>query len=514
MWTFRIHTANTDMFAVPDWNVSARSLAQEQPSGSGLLLDSKTATQTSDSQRRKRARNDAETSRKIGGYELEKLWNQRFGEKVTKEPQKKDRLKSKLKPTEDGIREATSLEKKPESLARDDKDDVPGTVRREHQKKDKKQTHKQKDHQQPSTPAETNATPSRLLPPQPPPPPTAPSNLTPLQLKMRNKLTSARFRHLNQTLYTSPSSTALSLFSTSPDLFSDYHAGFTQQVQSSWPTNPVDTFISSIRTRGHLAQPSLSSAPPLPRRKTLSCTVADLGCGDAPLARTLIPSSKKLHLTIHSYDLFSPNKHVTVADIAHLPLRDGEADIAIFCLSLMGTNWIDFIEEAWRILRGDGKGELWVAEVKSRFGRRRDAVVEHSVGKQRKKQGGNVKKKKQEENEGEEEIVGEELFASSVRDRDESDGDTTDIKPFASVLLRRGFTLQDSSVDKSNKMFVSMIFHKSGVPTAGKYQGWKWNGKEYAKQHDGKMRFVGGDEEDVSRGEEGRVLKPCVYKSR
>ncbi len=136
------------------------------------------------------------------------------------------------------------------------------------------------------------------------------------------------------------------------------------------------------------------------------------------------------------------------------------------------------------------------------------------MGKQRKKQGGNVKKKKQEENEGEEEIVGEELFASSVRDRDESDGDTTDIKPFASVLLRRGFTLQDSSVDKSNKMFVSMIFHKSGVPTAGKYQGWKWNGKEYAKQHDGKMRFVGGDEEDVSRGEEGRVLKPCVYKSR
>ncbi|RJE16810.1 rRNA processing protein Rrp8 [Aspergillus sclerotialis] len=35
----------------------------------------------------------------------------------------------------------------------------------------------------------------------------------------------------------------------------------------------------------------------------------------------------------------------------------------------MGTNWVSFVEEAWRVLRGDGKGECWVSEVKSRFGR-------------------------------------------------------------------------------------------------------------------------------------------------
>ena len=174
----------------------------------------------------------------------------------------------------------------------------------------------------------------------------------------------------------------------------------------------------------------------------------------------------------------------------------------------MGTNWIEFVEESWRILRGDGKGELWIAEVKSRFGRRRDDVVAHSVGKQRKKQ---AKKKSTGE---EDEMVGQELFASSVRDRDETEGDTTDVKPFVSVLESRGFKLQQSSVDKSNKMFVSMIFHKAGVPTAGKHKGWKWNGKEYAKQQDGKTRFTGDDDDHISKEEEGKVLKPCVYKSR
>ena len=36
----------------------------------------------------------------------------------------------------------------------------------------------------------------------------------------------------------------------------------------------------------------------------------------------------------------------------------------MFCLSLMGTNYLDFIEEAFRILKQHGT--LWIAEVKSR----------------------------------------------------------------------------------------------------------------------------------------------------
>lgn len=40
-------------------------------------------------------------------------------------------------------------------------------------------------------------------------------------------------------------------------------------------------------------------------------------------------------------------------------------DAAVFCLALMGTNYGAFLAEAARVLKP--KGQLWVAEVRSRF---------------------------------------------------------------------------------------------------------------------------------------------------
>ena len=175
----------------------------------------------------------------------------------------------------------------------------------------------------------------------------------------------------------------------------------------------------------------------------------------------------------------------------------------------MGTNWLDFVEDCWRILRGDGKGEVWVAEVKSRFGRvsrKKGEAVDNSVGKRRKQQKGK-KQKDEEEDEG----LGEEVFAEDAKTPEV--GDETDISAFVAVFQRRGFKLKEESVDKSNKMFVSMVFHKSGVPTQGKYKGLKWNGKEYQKQQEGKKGFT-NDDENVNAKDEAKVLKPCVYKTR
>ena len=128
---------------------------------------------------------------------------------------------------------------------------------------------------------------------------------------------------------------------------------------------------------------ALSSYPP----KTV---VADLGCGDAALARTLLPKG----LVVLSYDLISTNPFVIEADICDkIPLPgsepeekgEGEAqvvDVVICALSLMGTNWPICIREAWRILQQGytfrrfdligtvltfGSGELKIAEVASRF---------------------------------------------------------------------------------------------------------------------------------------------------
>jgi ribosomal RNA-processing protein 8 len=488
------------MFAVPGWNLSAKPLAQEKPTSTNSASHLDQA-----SKKRKRTSNSAEASRKIEGAELERLWNNNFGGQKQKKKKKEKKSKGEQDDAGNGV-DQSQQHGRPNG-AEDGKLTSDPSEDKKKSKMDKKKS--AKDDSSDNIVAIKDA-----LPPAPP----APTNLTPLQQKMHSKLTSARFRHLNQTLYTTPSTAALELFKTNPSLFTEYHLGFTQQVQTSWPINPVDIFAQNILNRAGIPSTSTkskgksntatSTTSDLPRRKTGSCTIADLGSGDAPLARTLTahPKFKSLHLRIHSYDLHAPNSHVTVADIANLPLRDGEADIAIFCLSLMGTNWIDFVEEAWRILRGDGKGELWVAEVKSRFGRKgegRGEVVEHSVGKRRK-----VPKKKQVQDE-------EDVTEAFAEENEAGDDDTTDLGPFIAILQRRGFVLNPTSVDKSNKMFVSMRFVKSGVPAKGKYKGWKWNGKEYAKQHDGKMRFTGDEEDEgVSLEAERKALKPCVYKLR
>ncbi len=353
--------------------------------------------------------------------------------------------------------------------------------------------------------------------PEAPPLPTS-MKLTPLQAKMRDKLTSARFRHLNETLYTSPSSTSLDLFTASPDLFAEYHAGFAQQVKDSWPQNPVDGYIDDIRSRAkidfRMQRQTSAKVLPLPRRKTGSCTIADLGCGDAPLARAFQSPPKALNLKFHSFDLHAPNPSVTKADIANLPLRDGEADVAVFCLSLMGTNWMSFIEEAWRVLRGDGKGELWVAEVKSRFGRiTKGKVVGHSVGKNRKPQMPKAEQRRRVS------LIGDDA-EDFLEDDDPAAKDETDITAFRDVVQRRGFVLQPESVNKHNKMFVTMIFTKIGIPAAGKHQGLKWDGHGYAKPAGlmtGRKKFIDpntDDEGDLFSKEESMVLKPCVYKKR
>ena len=51
--------------------------------------------------------------------------------------------------------------------------------------------------------------------------------------------------------------------------------------------------------------------------------------------------------------------------MAKTPLEDGVLDVAIFCLSLMGTNMLDFLKEAFRCLKPSGM--LKIAEVESRF---------------------------------------------------------------------------------------------------------------------------------------------------
>ncbi|OCT96301.1 25S rRNA (adenine(645)-N(1))-methyltransferase [Xenopus laevis] len=160
-----------------------------------------------------------------------------------------------------------------------------------------------------------------------------------LRSRMEERLSSARFRYINQQLYTSDSREALQLFQKDPEAFSVYHKGFSQQVQQ-WPLNPVTQIIKFIKNR-----------PP-------SLLVADFGCGDALIARSV-------RNKVHSFDLVALNDHVTACDMSQVPLSDETVDIAVFCLSLMGKNVSDFLKEANRVLIPGGV--LLLAEVSSRF---------------------------------------------------------------------------------------------------------------------------------------------------
>ncbi|CCJ31191.1 unnamed protein product [Pneumocystis jirovecii] len=172
--------------------------------------------------------------------------------------------------------------------------------------------------------------------------------LTKLQQKMKLKLSGGKFRMINEHLYNITGKEALEFFKKYPGIYKQYHIGFQNQV-SSWPENPVNLMIKKLNLY-------------IQKTKKLMIKVADLGCGDAKIAKAMknIPNIK-----IYSYDLVSENPFVVACDMSTLPLIDSIIDIAIFCLSLMGTNYIDFLKEAWRVLKING--ELWIVEIKSRF---------------------------------------------------------------------------------------------------------------------------------------------------
>lgn len=85
---------------------------------------------------------------------------------------------------------------------------------------------------------------------------------------------------------------------------------------------------------------SLSSLP------SSSTIIADLGSGPATLAKVL-PKHR-----VFSYDLVEAEKGMVVeCDIAKkVPLPSHSVDRVVFCLSLMGSNWVGAISEAERIL--------------------------------------------------------------------------------------------------------------------------------------------------------------------
>jgi len=160
-----------------------------------------------------------------------------------------------------------------------------------------------------------------------------------MQSALERKMESSQFRLLNEKLYTITGAEAKELFDQNPELPRLYHSGYRRQV-AQWPVNPLTKIIEKIKKMEPTAK------------------VADFGCGEAMLAAS-VPNH------VCSFDLYQVNPRITVCDMSQVPLAEGTMDVAVFCLSLMGTNFKDYIKEANRVLKQGGR--LLIAEVKSRI---------------------------------------------------------------------------------------------------------------------------------------------------
>jgi ubiquinone/menaquinone biosynthesis C-methylase UbiE len=88
--------------------------------------------------------------------------------------------------------------------------------------------------------------------------------------------------------------------------------------------------------------------------------IGDFGCGEAKLAESVADRH-----SVHSFDHVAINENVVACDMAHVPLDDDTLDVAIFSLSLMGANFVDYLREGYRTLKLDG--QLHILEATERF---------------------------------------------------------------------------------------------------------------------------------------------------
>ena len=321
-----------------------------------------------------------------------------------------------------------------------------------------------------------------------------------LQKSFLERLTSSRFRELNEELYTQSSQRSFQQFTSNPELFEQYHVGFRKQVKE-WPVNPIDVIYKKVvngwkkgRRENQVANEKevktgdddndVGNMNDDNKKQRKQMVVADFGCGDAKLAERLSAlridgtgsittaanqsqttatstSSKKKKSSanrnfssswcpfkIHSFDLVSGgNPLVTPADMSNVPLENESIDVGVYCLALMGTNVADFVREGWRVLKFGGV--LNVAEVRSRLEAAAGGEKEEGDGKRGKLNSGRKQPK--------------DIVTKNGKNIKGKDG-SFDSQPlmlldeFLSLMERCGF--QCTNLDRSNKMFLFMDFVK------------------------------------------------------
>jgi len=148
------------------------------------------------------------------------------------------------------------------------------------------------------------------------------------------------FAAVNENWFTKSSDKMHASFQKKPEDWHSYHAMF-RDARKTWEATPADEMIRYYAGKDH-------------------AVIGDFGCGEGMIGKALAGRH-----TVYSFDHVAANDSVTACDIAHVPLKDGALDVAIFSLALMGDNFTQYVDEAHRALSLGGT--LHIIEMSRRF---------------------------------------------------------------------------------------------------------------------------------------------------
>ncbi len=154
-------------------------------------------------------------------------------------------------------------------------------------------------------------------------------DVDPIDVQRRN-FQYGDFSRMNARWNSSYSHTTYERLQGNPEEWMQYHTLY-QDARKTWSVTPYEEAIKWLQKRSDLV-------------------VADFGCGEALIAKTLTGKH-----TVHSFDFIAINDSVIECDMTRVPLEDNCLDVAMFNLSLIGLNISDYIREAARTLKLDGQ---------------------------------------------------------------------------------------------------------------------------------------------------------------
>ncbi len=165
--------------------------------------------------------------------------------------------------------------------------------------------------------------------------------LTPTQ-RLQYIRNTSEFSKLNKLINTAKSETTHERIQRDPQFLVEYHEKL-DETRKGWNIDPVNVIATKINELK------------LPAHIIMKLVIGDFGCGKGKLMELL--KENKMYIFDHHNII---NEKIIACNMKSVPVNDGELDIAVFSLSLMGENWSDYIVEAKRCLAK--YGTLIIAE--------------------------------------------------------------------------------------------------------------------------------------------------------